>query len=158
MLRASRSVLATQNSTPSTLASIMRFTALPPPPPTPITLIFAPRRNSSEKSTLRFPLPFSFAMLNPPNGCLPLPSKDAPKFAGQSRAARAMKHAQAMAVNRKAHHCGIRRIGKRIAHGFEAIGLAQPHRQIQRSLRRAHQSSQLSAPACQDNTATQLSL
>src|SRR5467141_1338438 len=29
------------NSTPSSLARIMRFTALPPPPPTPMTLIFA---------------------------------------------------------------------------------------------------------------------
>src|SRR5581483_1592196 len=38
---ACRSVLATTNSTPSTPASIMRFTALPPPPPTPMTLILA---------------------------------------------------------------------------------------------------------------------
>ena len=35
------SVLAAMNSTPSSLASIMRLTALPPPPPTPMTLIFA---------------------------------------------------------------------------------------------------------------------
>jgi hypothetical protein len=36
------SELAAMNSTPSTLARIMRLTALQPPPPTPITLIFAP--------------------------------------------------------------------------------------------------------------------
>ena len=41
------SVFAAMNSTPSSLAAIMRFTALPPPPPTPITLIFAPRGISS---------------------------------------------------------------------------------------------------------------
>src|SRR5689334_9038997 len=33
----------------------MRFTALPPPPPTPITLILAPWRTSSEKSTRKSP-------------------------------------------------------------------------------------------------------
>jgi hypothetical protein len=40
-------VFAAMNSTPSTRAEIIRFTALPPPPPTPITLIFAPRGTSS---------------------------------------------------------------------------------------------------------------
>ena len=35
------SVLAARKSTPCTLASIIRFTALLPAPPTPITLIFA---------------------------------------------------------------------------------------------------------------------
>src|SRR4029077_1535146 len=38
---ACRSVFAVINSTPSSLARIMRFTALHPPPPTPMTLIFA---------------------------------------------------------------------------------------------------------------------
>src|SRR5262249_3604915 len=61
---ACRSVFATRNSTPSTLALIMRFTALPPPPPTPITLIFALLRGSSLKlmrisSVLPSPLPFA---------------------------------------------------------------------------------------------------
>ena len=41
------SVFAAMNSTPSSLAAIMRLTALPPPPPTPMTLIFAPRATSS---------------------------------------------------------------------------------------------------------------
>jgi hypothetical protein len=35
------SVLTEMNSTPSTLDRIMVFTAFPPPPPTPMTLIFA---------------------------------------------------------------------------------------------------------------------
>src|SRR6266699_1037723 len=43
---ACRSVLAVMNSTPSSLARIMRFTALHPPPPTPMTLIFAGCRSS----------------------------------------------------------------------------------------------------------------
>src|SRR5437667_30565 len=38
---ACRSVFAVMNSTPSSLARIMRLTALHPPPPTPMTLIFA---------------------------------------------------------------------------------------------------------------------
>ena len=48
-LSACRSVLATTNSTPSRCDSIMRLTALPPPPPTPITLIFAAFSSSSLK-------------------------------------------------------------------------------------------------------------
>ena len=59
---ACRSVLAAMNSTPSTLARIMRLTALHPPPPTPITLIFAPSCNSS-LNEIR--MPDSFAMLPP---------------------------------------------------------------------------------------------
>src|SRR5581483_10030407 len=46
---ACRSVLATTNSTPSRRDSIMRLTALPPPPPTPMTLIFAVFSSSSLK-------------------------------------------------------------------------------------------------------------
>ncbi|MCY1368159.1 hypothetical protein D9M69_551260 [compost metagenome] len=41
------SVLAQMNSTPCTLRAIMCSTALPPPPPTPMTLIWVPRLNSS---------------------------------------------------------------------------------------------------------------
>ena len=41
------SVLAAMNSTPSTWAAIMRLTALLPPPPTPITLMRAPRGEAS---------------------------------------------------------------------------------------------------------------
>ncbi len=42
------SVLAVTNSTPCTLREIMCSTALPPPPPTPITLICVPWLNSSD--------------------------------------------------------------------------------------------------------------
>ena len=38
------SVLAAMNSTPARPTSTIRFTAFPPPPPTPTTLIRAPRR------------------------------------------------------------------------------------------------------------------
>jgi len=41
------SVLALTNSTPCTLRAIMCSTALLPPPPTPITLIWVPWLNSS---------------------------------------------------------------------------------------------------------------
>jgi hypothetical protein len=39
--RTCTSVFIAQKSTPDNPASIMRFTAFVPPPPTPITLIFA---------------------------------------------------------------------------------------------------------------------
>src|SRR5712691_1456379 len=59
MRKACRSVFATTNSMPSIPASIMRFTALLPPPPTPMTLILASLRVSSLK-LMR--MPFSFFM------------------------------------------------------------------------------------------------
>ena len=46
-LSACASVLAQTKSTPCTPSSIMCSTALPPPPPTPITLICVPMLNSS---------------------------------------------------------------------------------------------------------------
>src|SRR5262245_18915417 len=49
--RACRSVLATMNSTPVNLASIIRLIALEPPPPIPMTLILAASRSSSSSNT-----------------------------------------------------------------------------------------------------------
>ena len=52
-----RSVLAAINSTPSIPASIIRLTALQPPPPIPITLIdalWAPSSNDSRMSSFFF--------------------------------------------------------------------------------------------------------
>src|SRR5580704_7236133 len=66
-LSACKSVLAAMNSTPSTLARIMRLTAFEPPPPTPITLIFAPLCVSSANETLN---PDSFGVMLPPVFCL----------------------------------------------------------------------------------------
>src|SRR6266851_2392847 len=53
------------NSTPSSLARIMRFTALHPPPPTPMTLIFA--GCSSSLKLIRIPpsLVFIFPQSSP---------------------------------------------------------------------------------------------
>ena len=54
------SVLATMNSTPCTPSSIIRFTALLPAPPTPITLIFAPSfMLESNSNSISFP-PISY--------------------------------------------------------------------------------------------------
>src|SRR5579862_1151643 len=60
-----RSVLAAINSTPSTLARIMRLTALQPPPPTPMTLILA--GESSSLKLMRIALSFA-VILFPPCG------------------------------------------------------------------------------------------
>src|SRR5215468_6836812 len=51
------------NSTPSTFARIIRLTALQPPPPTPITLIFA--GDSSSLKLMRIPV--SFAVIRSPS-------------------------------------------------------------------------------------------
>src|SRR5262249_45766689 len=60
---ACRSVLAVMNSTPSTFARIIRLTALQPPPPTPITLIF--EGDSSSLKLMRIPV--SFAVIRSPS-------------------------------------------------------------------------------------------
>ena len=65
MRNACRSVLATTNSIPSMPESIMRLTALFPPPPTPMTLILASLRVSSLK-LMR--MSFSFFMYAAFNG------------------------------------------------------------------------------------------
>jgi hypothetical protein len=54
---ACRSVLATRNSMPSMPASIMRFTALLPPPPMPITFIRAPVSGGSSSMKILMPVP-----------------------------------------------------------------------------------------------------
>ena len=46
------SVFATRKSMPSRPASIIRFTAFDPPPPTPMTLIDAPKRLASSNRNL----------------------------------------------------------------------------------------------------------
>src|SRR5208337_3536424 len=60
-LRACRSVFAAMNSTPSTLARIMRFTALQPPPPTPITFSLA--GCCSSLKLIRIPASFAVMLL-----------------------------------------------------------------------------------------------
>src|SRR5215467_2125612 len=60
---ACKSVFAAMNSTPSSFARIMRFTALQPPPPTPMTLIFA-GCNSSLK-LMRIPASLAVIICRP---------------------------------------------------------------------------------------------
>ncbi len=56
-LSACKSVLATKNSIPSMPDSIMRLTALPPPPPMPITFIRAPVNGGSSSMKILMPVP-----------------------------------------------------------------------------------------------------
>ena len=62
------SVLTEMNSTPPSWSSIMRLTALPPPPPTPTTFIRAvwTPLSSSSKIMVMFPRPDSEEVLEPP--------------------------------------------------------------------------------------------
>ena len=57
--RACRSVFATTNSMPSIPASIIRLTALLPPPPTPMTFMRAPVMGGSSSIKIFIPLPGS---------------------------------------------------------------------------------------------------
>src|SRR5688572_25486057 len=63
------------NSTPPRPTSTMRLTALLPPPPTPITLIFAPRLASGSSVSLSLSVSIISASVSAPNCQLPTPNE-----------------------------------------------------------------------------------
>ena len=70
--RACRSVLAAMNFTPSMPALIIEFTALPPPPPTPMTRMSAPSIKSSSISKFIRPPSRTSSRISNPIAILPL--------------------------------------------------------------------------------------
>src|SRR6516225_4811097 len=125
------------NSTPSNLAAIMRFTALPPPPPTPITLILAPWRSSSEKSTRKPPLSVVSSMCAPWGGfqrgresglgvstffplapeprdlnptLVVLPPQKIPEFPAQVLVVRGPQQSNVVSIDDQAHHGSVSRV------------------------------------------------
>ena len=106
---ACKSVLAAMNSTPSTFARIMRLTALEPPPPTPITFIFAPLVASSANDTR---IADSFCAMLPPQSfpnfgfcsrCLLRPYKHASQLAYPAARTRSTGAPRARTVQNQSH-------------------------------------------------------
>src|ERR1051325_5237799 len=129
---ACRSVLATMNSTPPSPTSTMRLTALLPPPPTPITLILAPRRASGAKVMRRSDCSRSRA-IQPPLDELFENAPDAPGHpAERARAALGLVgRPVAMGVQRQPH--GGRKHGARhvIGQPADAGGMPAADRQVE---------------------------
>src|SRR5580704_3214877 len=114
------------NSTPSSLARIMRLTAFDPPPPTPITLIFAPSWRSSVNEILMFD---SFGVIVLPPVCVrgqrfrafeSLSGKHAFYFCHQCNGP-LRHHAASVRPVQQQPYCGcILRLGKFLGHALKA--------------------------------------
>src|SRR5260370_23528667 len=113
------------NSPPSTLGGIMRFTALQPPPPTPITLIFAPSKRSSLNEIL---IADSFAVIVLP----PIAGRRRPlfqrrlltgehafQFRHQCSGALRRRSAGVPSVHHPPYNCCALGLGKLFPHVFE---------------------------------------
>src|SRR5262249_26822262 len=120
---ACRSVLAAMNSTPSTLARIMRLTAFDPPPPTPITLILAPCCCSS-LNEIRMPAslgiilpPLRFTYLSHRNQTSTLLSRKHALDLGRQRAGTLCRLASGTRpVGHQAHHGCVLGLGHLLRH------------------------------------------
>src|SRR5438876_740460 len=106
------------NSTPLKPTATMRFTALLPPPPTPMTLIFAPRRVSASSvkrsgSASRTRESNSLICASSSSEELPENSPQPPGHAAEGPGAHAghLRHAVAMRVEHEPDRRGKRRTG-----------------------------------------------
>src|SRR6202045_1756366 len=142
------------NSTPSTLARIMRFTALHPPPPTPMTLIFAPSRRSSLNDSL---IHDSFGIILLPL-CPPaarfrlLAGKHAFQFRHQCTGA-LRRHAASMhSVQQQPYNRCVLGLGKFFGHIFKPARRRAAYRQSEHSLRQFGQPFQTRTASREDKT------
>src|SRR5947207_8478576 len=149
---ACKSVFAAMNSTPSSFARIMRFTALQPPPPTPMTLIFA-GCNSSLK-LMRIPASLGVIVYRP------LPQIRRAPLAG-SRGARehgfqfgyqgprALRTgaARPRAGQHQSHDRGVLRLSYLLREVRQTFGLRDAHGQMERMLDEIIEAAQTRAAA-----------
>src|SRR6266446_7331660 len=136
-----KSVFAVMNSTPSTLARIMRFTALHPPPPTPMTLIFAPSKRSSLNEIL---IPDSFGVIVLPPYCPPAPplilratslaSEHAFQFRHQCSGTLRRHAASMRSVQQQPYNGRVLGLGKLFGHIFKPARRGTAHRQREHAL------------------------
>src|SRR5712692_2011846 len=150
---ACRSVLAAMNSTPSTLARIMRLTALVPPPPTPITLIRAPCSRSSlnEKRT-----PDSFGVILPPSlagfavGGISLPRKHLFDLLPPGNSLLSGRPPRACTVKQKSGGNGKVRLGKLLGEPGDPPRPSEAHRQAEEPFGQLRQAAQASGATGDD--------
>src|SRR6188768_3649370 len=129
------------NSTPLSPASAMRLTALPPPPPTPITLMRAPVRTMSSSRRIRsfsepWALKWRASILSGPFLGLekffeerPQTSRDSSERAGAY--ARGLGLHVVMGVDHDADRRGEYRIADVIGESTDALGRRATHRQVE---------------------------
>src|SRR5580704_10720419 len=163
---ACKSVLAVMNSTPSTLARIMRLTALHPPPPTPITFIFA----GCSSSLKRMRIPASFAVmrsstfLNPCGPHVAYAVRAGSRGAGEhgfqfghhiSRALR-LSAARFCCVHHQTNYRCIFRLSYLLRQINQTFGLRGAYWQMERIFGDFHQPVQPRSPAGENETSGNL--
>src|SRR5262245_6304753 len=132
------SVLATMNSTPLRPTCTMRATALPPPPPTPITLMRAPARTASS-IVIRSPgscpsplMPSYRSAIEPPYRTSEKPFEHAAQVPDHARERTARAPEIGRAVPRGVQHqtdaVGIGRVGHMVGQAADARRRAAPNR------------------------------
>src|SRR6266568_2042976 len=160
---ACKSVLAAMNSTPSSFARIMRFTALQPPPPTPITLIFA-GCNSSLK-LMRIPASLGVIV------CRPLPQiRRAPlpgsrgarehgfQFGYQGPWALRTGTARLRAGQHQSHNRGVLRLSYLFREVRQTFRLRNAHGQMERMLDEFIEAAQARAASGENKSGGHLAI
>src|SRR5690348_7641085 len=162
--RAWRSVLATMNSTPSTLAAIIRLTAFPPPPPTPSTLILAPRCMLSEKSTRNSSACALFAIISPKrkqsgnqgSSSASRTPQNSPKLSHQALVLAVLHQPHPLAIGNQPHHGGIGRVRQHFFRTLHVHRMAHVNRQLQYAFSEGNKPAQLCSATGQDDARPKL--
>src|SRR6184192_928343 len=160
---ACKSVFAVMNSTPSSLARIMRLTALHPPPPTPMTLIFA--GCSSSLKLMR--IPASLVVIFSPTfsrsaGSSRAGSRGAGEhgfqFGYQTSRALGRRAPRLRATQNEPYYGCIFRLRHLFRQISQAFGFRDPHRQMERLLDEFIESMEARAAARQDKSCGKLAV
>src|SRR5213593_1525323 len=160
---ACRSVLAVMNSTPSSLARIMRLTALHPPPPTPMTLIFA--GCSSSLKLMRIPASL-VVIFSPTFSTLAGSSRAGSRGAGehgfqfgyQISPALRRRAPRLRAIQNQAHYGCIFRLRHLFRQISQAFGFRDAHGQMEGLLDQFSEPVQARAAARQDKSCGELAV
>src|SRR5215472_1281586 len=166
---ACKSVLAAMNSTPSSFARIIRFTALHPPPPTPMTLIFA-GCNSSLK-LMRIPASFPVMFCRPPSrsprpvgqGCLQQAGSRGTRehgfqFRYQGPGALRARTARLRPGQHKSHNRGVLRLSYLFREVRQTLWLRDAHGQMEGVLDEVVEAAQARSAAGENKSGGHLAI
>src|SRR5690348_6694877 len=162
--RAWRSVFATMNSTPSTLAAIIRLTAFPPPPPTPSTLILAPRCMLSEKSTRNSSACVLFAIISPKakrsglheNSSISRAPQNSPKLSHQALVLTVLQQPHPLAVSDQPDDRCIGWVRQYFLRTLHIHRMTHTDRQLQYAFSEGYKPAQFCAATRQHNARAEL--
>src|SRR5712664_2441701 len=151
------------NSTPSSLARIMRFTALQPPPPTPMTLIFAGCRSSLKLMRI----PASLVVIFPQSSSVSLAAPEAGsggasehglQFGYQISCAQWRRATRLCGTQNESDYCCIFRLSHLFRQISQAFWFRDAHGQMEGLLGKFRQPVEVRAAASQDKSGRDLAV